>query len=515
MALLKSIATVGGITMISRVLGFARDILIAAVLGAGFMADAFFVAFKFTNLFRRLFAEGAFSSAFVPIHVDTLEADGKKGARRFTTEAFSMLFWTLLIVVVVVEAAMPWAMRLFAPGFLDNPERFDLVVRLSRITFPYLFFVSLVALLAGLLNAVGRFAAAAAAPILLNLCLIAAALLAVPHAETPAHALAYGLAAAGVVQFVWLLVFAHRAGVGPVVRRPRLTEKVRRLLKRVVPMAIGAGAYQVNLVVDTVIASFLPSGAISYLYYAHQVSQLPLGVVGVAVGTALLPLLARQLKTGEIDQAHHSQNRALEFAFFLTLPAAAALVLMAEPVILTLFERGAFGPEEAKRTAQALTVYAVGVPAYVSVKVLSPNFFAREDTKTPVLVSLVAMIVNIVLNLMLMGPLRHVGIAVATTVSAWINAILLGLILRKRGHLKLDQRFKFRLLRAAAAVLVMTAALWALFHAAAPLFAMGEVHRAAGLAMLVIGGMAVYFAAALGFGAFGISDIGAVTRRSS
>ncbi|MAF96106.1 MAG: murein biosynthesis integral membrane protein MurJ [Rhodospirillaceae bacterium] len=494
MVLLRSIATVGGFTLISRVLGFLRDILIAAVLGAGAGADVFFVAFKLPNLFRRLFAEGAFSMAFVPMFAGRVEADGVKAAKAFAEAAFGVLFWTLLIFVTVIELAMPLVMLGFAPGFIGDAAKFDLAVELTRITFPYLLFVALVSLMAGVLNSLGRFAAAAATPILLNLCLIGAILGLANFTETPGHALAWGVAAAGGVQFIWLYAACVREGVWIRLGFPRLTGDVKILMKRMAPVAVGAGVYQINLVIDTVIASFLPSGSISYLFFADRVNQLPLGVIGVAVGTALLPLLSRQVRAGEEAAALHSQNRALEFSFLLTLPAAAALMVIAGPVVRVLFERGAFGPAETAATAAALAVYAVGLPAYVAVKVLAPGFFARQDTATPVKISVVCLLVNLGLNLILMGPFKHVGIAMATVVSSWLNAGLLAYVLHKRGHFALDRRLGRRLPRILLASAGMTAAL-ALALALTPLggaLAGPVVERIGALVMLVVGGMAVF-----------------------
>ena len=377
MNLLRSILTVGGLTMVSRVLGFVRDILIAAIVGATGVGDAFFVAFKLPNLFRRLFAEGAFASAFVPIFAGKLEADGEAPARKFAEESLAVLFVLLALVTALAEIAMPWLMRGLAPGFLDEPEKFDLTVWLTRITFPYLLFISLVSLLAGVLNSVGKFAAAAATPVLLNLSLIGFLLAAAPVLPSPAHALAWGVFAAGAVQLVWLYWAAARAGFALRLNWPKLTGDVRLLFRRIVPVAVGAGVYQINLVIDMIIASLLPSGSISYLFFADRVTQLPLGVIGVAVGTALLPMLSRQLRAGEDAAAMHSQNRALEFSLLLTIPAAIALAIIAGPVIAALVQRGAFTAEQASATAAALAVYAWGLPAYVLVKALAPGFFAR------------------------------------------------------------------------------------------------------------------------------------------
>ena len=500
MNLLRNIATVGGMTMISRVLGFVRDILVAAVLGAGPLADAFFVAFKLPNLFRRLFAEGAFNAAFVPQFAGFLESNGKEVARVFAEQALAVLLWSLLVFTILFEIAMPWIMLGFAPGFTNDPEQFDLAVLLARITFPYLLFISLVSLLAGVLNSLGRFAAAAATPILLNLCLIGAILWLVQFTPTPAHALAWGVAIAGMVQFWWLLASVMRAGVHLRLPLPRLTPAVRSMIKLIIPVAIGAGVYQISLVIDTAIASLLPSGSISYLFFADRVNQLPMGVVGVAVGTALLPLLARQVRAGEEAAALDSQNRALEFTLFLALPAAAALMAIAGPVVNVLFERGEFTAADSAATASALAVYATGLPAYVLVKGLSPGFFVREDMSTPVKIGLLAVAVNLVLNLLLMGPFLHVGIAAATSASAWLNAGLLAYILYRRGHFVLDDRLKSQLPRMVIASVIMGAGLYGGLQALDTLLAGSLTERITVLAILVIGGLLVYGVLALGMG---------------
>ncbi len=512
MNLFRAIATVGGMTMLSRLFGFARDILVAHSLGAGLFADAFFVAFKFPNLFRRLFAEGAFSAAFVPIFAGLLETEGEDKAKRFAGEALSVLFWALVVFTIAMELAMPWAMKAFAPGFIDEPEKFDVTVHLTRVTFPYLMFISLVSLLAGILNSVGKFAAAAATPVILNLCLITAILGAAPFMESAGHALAWGVFAAGMVQFVWLLAHCLRAKMAPRLSRPRLTPQVKTLMRRLAPVAVGAGIYQVSLVIDTVIASLLPSGSISYLFYADRVNQLPLGVVGVAVGTALLPLLSRQVRAGNEAAALHSQNRALEFAFLLTLPAAAALMVIAEPVIVVLFQRGAFTSAEAQLTSKALAVYATGLPAYVLVKALATGYFAREDTKTPIKIGALAILVNLILNLLLMGPFKHVGIAMATSISSWLNAALLAFVLARRGHLAMDDRLRARLPRQMFAAIGMGAALWWAMGELAPWLSGPEYGRAGALALLVALGLAVFGALAQLGGAARVGEVKGMLR---
>ena len=515
MNLARSIATVGVFTMLSRILGFVRDILIAAILGAGLAADAFFVAFKFPNLFRRLFAEGAFNLAFVPLYAGLLEEEGREAAKEFADQALAVLLWALLVFVVVLEIAMPWAMMAFAPGFLANPHKFQLAVELARITFPYLLFISLVSLMAGVLNSLGRFAAAAATPILLNVCLIGFVLGLSPITETPGHALAWGVFTAGIVQFIWLYAHCGRYGVWLRLPRPRLTQNVRLLIKRALPVAVGAGIYQINLLIDTIIASLLPDGSISYLFFADRVNPLPLGAVGVAVGTALLPLMSRQIRAGDEGAALHSQNRALEFSFLLTLPAAAALVVIAGPVISALFERGAFGAAETAATAAALGVYATGLPAYVLVKTLAPGYFARGDTATPVKIAVAAMVVNLVLNLVLMGPFQHVGIAMATTVSAWINAGLLALVLRRRGQLEPDRRLRRRLPRAVLAAAGMATLLAAAQGGLEGALAGGLASRVATLAGLVAGGLAVFAVLAVLLGGARVEDLKVLSRKDA
>jgi putative peptidoglycan lipid II flippase len=515
MALIRSIATVGGYTMISRVLGFVRDILIAASLGAGPVADAFFVAFKLPNFFRRLFAEGAFNAAFVPLFARHMSEGGADAARRFAEEVMSVFVVFLMLFVAGLQIAMPWLMHGFAPGFADDPYRFDLAVSLSQVTFPYLLFISLVSQLGGILNGLGRFAAAAATPIILNLCLIAALLGLGSVLETPGHALAWGVAAAGAAQFVWLVVACQRAEFPLRLQAPKLTPRVKRLLILMLPGAIGAGVVQINLLIDVVIASLLPSGSVSFLYYADRVNQLPLGVIGVAVGTALLPMLSRQLRAGDEEEAASSLNRAMEFALLMTIPAAAALMIIPYPVIAVLFERGAFGSPETGATAAALAAYALGLPAYVLIKVLGPGFFAREDTVTPVKIAAGCVVINLVLNLLLMGPLVHVGIALATAISAWINAGLLMFVLRRRGHFRSDLRLRKAIPRVLLASAAMAAAIRFSMDGLAGYAAADSVQRTIALAVVIAIGLAAFAAAALLFGAARREDIKRMLDRSA
>lgn len=515
MALLRGIATIGANTMLSRVLGFIRDVMMAALMGAGSMADAFFVAFQFPNLFRRLFAEGAFNSAFVPLFAGTLQEHGPAAARAFAGRALAVLIAVLIPFTVLVEIAMPWLMVAFAPGFADEPQKFDLAVQFTRICFPYLLMMALVSMLGAIVNAIDRFAVAAAAPILLNIIMILALLGPVRWTTTPGHALAWAVALAGIAQFLWLAREATRADMLPRLPAPRLTPDIRRLFALMLPGIFGASVFQLNQWLGTVLASLLPSGAISYLWYADRINQLPLSVVGVAVGVALLPLLSRQLRAGELESARANQNRAIEFALLLTLPAAAALLVSAWPIIAVLFQRGAFGWEAVDKTAATLTAFATGLPAYVLIKALSPGFFAREDMATPVKIGVASMVVNIALAASLMIPLEHIGIAIATAVSSWVNALALGVILWRRGFLAPDRRLKQRLPRILAATALMAGGLWALQAWLEPWFRGVPLGRAGALVVLIAVGLGIYGLACLALGAARPSDLKAALRRKT
>ncbi len=500
MAMLRSIATVGGYTGISRILGFIRDILIASVIGTGPVADAFFVAFRFPNLFRRLFGEGAFNAAFVPLFARRLEQGGEAAARLFAEQALAVLLAALLVFTAACMAAMPWLMYVLAPGFVEDPAKFDMAVQLSRITFPYLLFMALAALLSGLLNSLYRFAAAAAAPILLNVFFIASLVAVIPLVGLPGEVLAWTVAAAGAAQFLLLYVAAARAGMPLRLPRPRLTEGVRRLLKLMVPGVLSAGAQQLNLLVGTIIAS-LQAGAVSYLYYADRIYQLPLGLIGIAFGIVLLPDLSRKLRGGAEEAAMDSLNRGLEHALLLTLPATAALIAIPWPIIVVLFEHGAFDRAASDATAAALAAFALGLPAYVLVKVLQPAFFAREDTVRPLQMASASVAANIVLALILFWPLGHVGLALATALAAWLNAGLLALGLRRRGYIALDARLRQRLPRIVLASAVMGGGLWGGARLLGPWFDAALPLQASALALLVGAGLAGYAVLALLLGA--------------
>jgi putative peptidoglycan lipid II flippase len=518
--MLRSVMTVGGWTMASRVLGFIRDMLMAALIGADPVADAFFMANKLPNLFRRLFGEGAFNAAFVPEFSGLLATDGPDAARRFAQEAISVMAFWLGGLMVAGEIFMPQIMHVLAPGFAATPDKFALTVDLARITFPYLMLICLAALLSGALNGMEHFAAAAAAPVLYNLFAIAALIGLTPFVPTVGHAAAWGVSASGIVQLALLVWAVHRAGMPLRIPRPRLTPAMKLLLRRMGPGLIGASAAQLNQAVDLIIASLLPAGTVSLLYYADRIQQLPLGVIGIAVGTALLPMLSRQVRGGNETAALSSLNRAIEYALFLTLPAALALTVSAFPIMWVLFGRGAFDIETARLASQSLAAYAIGLPAVVLLKVLAPAAFARGDTALPVKIGMITLAVNFLLNIVFnagaLAPasianslplLKHIGPALATSLASTFNMVVLGIALHRRGHLVADANLLRRLPRMGLAAAGMAATLW---FAEAPLFHIG---RWFGLISVVTLGMAVYGSAALMLGAFDVKSLRRMLRR--
>jgi putative peptidoglycan lipid II flippase len=471
MSFARSLFTVSGLTVVSRVAGFIRDTLTAMLLGAGPIADAFFVAQRLPNLFRSLFAEGAFSAAFVPLYSAERQKLGLPEAQRFAGEAQSLLLFVLIPFSILMILFMPWVIRLLAPGFSDEPEKFQLAVDFSRITFPYLIFISVTALQGGVLNALGRFGPAAAAPTLMNVVLIVALLL-VKLLDWPAgQTLSVAITVSGILQMLWLGWSCRRAGAVIPVVWPELRERTQRLFKQVGPGAIGAGATQINILLSTILASTLPTGAISYLFYADRLNQLPLGIVGIAVATTLLPLLSRHVEEGNEDTVRHYTSRAIEFSLMLGLPAAIGLGLAAQPIIQTLFERGAFSRTDTIETAKTLAVFALGIPAFLLVKVFSAGMFARHDTKTPVKVALIAMATNVVASVLLLGLLQHVGIALANSLAVWVNAGLLFIMLRNKDQKIGDAKLLYRLPRLIICALGMGLVTLLILHATQDWFA--------------------------------------------
>lgn len=462
MSLLRSIATVSGGTAISRMVGFVRDILIARFLGASMMADAFFVALRFPNLFRSLFAEGTLNVAFVPLFTGELHKS-KKDALHFAKSVFSFLFYVLLIFVVIMEILMPSLMFLFAPGFEKIPGKLELTTSLSRITFPFLMFVSLVSLLAGILNSIGKFWAAAFTPTLLNICMIGTLLGLTPFLSgdfAPSYALALGVLGAGIIELLFLGWHIKKAGylfglIGPITALFHMTQDVKTLLKKMAPGVLGSGVYQINLFLDTLFVSLVGAGAMSWLNYAQHLFQLPIGIIGVAIGTALLPVLSHHIKAGEHEQANTQLNRGLELSIAMSGASMIGLIFLAEPIIRTLFEHGMFTSNDTVHTARALIVFAIGLPAYMMTKALSPFFYARGDTTTPVKIAIVGVILNAVLALTLMQFLGYIGIALATGLTTWVNATQYWIRLKHNKEFSLDNLFKYRFKRIVLSCFVM------------------------------------------------------------
>jgi putative peptidoglycan lipid II flippase len=442
LTLYRNFLSVGALTLLSRVLGFVRDALLAAVLGAGPAADAFYAAFRFPNLFRRLFAEGAFNTAFVPMFAGALETRSREEARQLAGRIMAWLVAVLVAITVVAEIFMPAVLVPFVPGFLDDPAKFELTVLLTRILFPYLALMSLMAAYAAILNSLNRFTAAAVAPVLLNVATIA---LLVPlvtiWAQDPEPAtvwVAIATLAGGFAQLALVWVAVRRSGMQPRWQLPRLDPEVQRFWALALPAVLTGGITQINLFIGTIIASGAAS-AISYLYYADRLYQLPLGIIGIAIGTVLLPVLSGHLSADRKTEADAAQRQSLLIAMLLSMPAAAALIALAVPIVRVLFERGAFDAEATAATAATLIAFAAGLPAFVLIRVLQPGFFARQDTRTPTLFAAISAALNIALSLALFPSLEHVGIAVATSASAWANALLLALSLRRRGYLGLGR----------------------------------------------------------------------------
>jgi len=519
MNLARSLGSIGGLTLASRILGLVRDSLFARYVGAGFASDAFFVAFRLPNMFRALFAEGAFSAAFIPMFNRKMAENGDelKPALAFAEEALSMLLPILIVMTVAMEVlAVPvvWALTFGFNGVSD--QQFATAVEFSRITFPYLLLISLVSLLGGILNSLHRFWVNAAAPILLNLTLIVA-LMFFHRAGDPlgtARIQSIAVTVSGALQLLWLILACRSSGVSLRLRRPRLSPDVKRLLALIWPAAAGAGAVQFNLVISTALAaSLLPSGAVSYIYYADRLNQLPLGLIGIGLGTVLLPTITRLLGRGEEDAAMETQNRGMELALFLTLPATVALVACGVPIVAALFQHGQFTPQDTIQCARALAAFSIGLPAYILVKVLTPGFYARQDTRTPVRFATWSIGVNLVLNLALIVPLQQMGPPLATAIASWINVALLYRELRRRDQFVPDARLMRRVLRLTLAALAMGAALLVGNLWLAPYTTGDRIERTGAMIVLVSGGGLVYLAAAFAFRAFSINDLKGLLRR--
>ena len=520
MSLIKKFASVGGATMASRLLGFVREAMMAAALGAGPISDAFFAAFRFPNLFRRLFAEGAFNAAFVPLFAKEIEGGGTEEARKFGEEVQSFLFFILLGLTILMQLSMPFLVKyVIAPGFVSDQAKFDLTVSYALIMFPYLMCMSLAAMMSGILNSLHRYFLAAIAPVFLNIILIGLLYYALYHEIEPANIgfmISWGVLAAGLVQLAIVTYGVRKEGMALTWRLAKMTPRVKRLLILAAPAAVAGGITQINLVIGQMIASG-KAGAISVLQYADRVYQLPLGIVGIAVGVVLLPELARALKAGHKVEAAQLQNRSVEFALFLTLPAAAALFVMSEHIVRVLYERGAFSVETTTTVGGVLTIFALGLPAFVLIKAFMPGFFAREDTKTPMRFAAVSVAVNITIALTLFPKIGERGIAMAELAAGWTNCALLYFTLRKRGHWDNDPALWRRIIMLTLSAVIMGVALYfgVQFFGSALSSEAGFAGRTSTLFGLIVAGGIVYIACAVITGGADVAFIKRSLKRKS
>ncbi len=505
MSLVKNVGTIGGLTALSRVFGFVRDMLIARALGAGAAADAWQVAFILPNTFRRLFAEGAFSVAFVPMYSRALHsADGEAAADRFAKDVLAVFVWVLLGFSAIMMIAMPGLIWLLARDFQTVPGKFELAVNLSRITFPYLGLVSLVAMLSGLLNAHSRFAPGAFVPVLLNIVMIAGVSAGWYIAEngdgdsdtTVAYALSISLFFAGVAQMAYMAWATRKAGVRLKLTLPRITPEVKRLGMLILPATLGAGVYQISQFVDTFFATSLPQGSLTLLKFADRLNQMPLGIIGIALGTAILPMLARHIQTDNNSEAQRLQSNAVEIGTLLTLPAAAALAICAPAFVTAFFVAGKMTAADGDIMANIVVALVAGLPSYVLVKVFQPAFFSREDTRTPVWVAIGVLTINIAINFYVVPRYGIVGLAGATAFTATLNVLMLYAILQRRGWFHFSGKLAFKILRQMISTAAMGAVLWYLVVPLAPYFGGSVIDKVWSLAALVAAGMITFFGAA-------------------
>ena len=443
--LFKIISIVGSLTFLSRILGYFRDLLIARVIGAGLISDCFFVAFKLPNLFRRILGEGAMNAAFIPVVSGVRTKSGKKSADVFFSNIFSFLLVALLAFVLILEIFMPLIITLIAPGFSDNPEKFNHSINLTRLTFPFVLFICLTSLMGAYLNTLGKFASMAVTPIILNLSLIFTLLIFFKSENLflISSTLSFVVSIAGIIQVIWMYYNIRRNKSKLSINFSFLNtfksdKEITKFFKLLLPAILGNGAYQINLLIDMILASTLPDGSISFLYYADRVNQLPLGVLGIAIGTALLPVLSSQVKKNQKKEAEKSISKAIKFGILFSIPAFFGLLIFSENIISFLFFRGAFEYKDVQATSSALIALCCGLPAFIMIKILVIPFFANEDTKTPIKISLFCMSINLILNLILIREFLHVGLAISTSVSAWINFILLFYILNKNLNYSFD-----------------------------------------------------------------------------
>ncbi len=512
MKLGKAISTIGGLTMLSRVLGMARESVMASVLGANRYTDIFLVAFRLPNTFRRFFGEGAFSAGFVPLFSKRLHGDGgTDDAKAFSEDVLAVFLPFLAVFTLLGQVVMPMLVWALASGFTSESEA--LAITLSRITFPYLMLISLVSLFSGILNSMHRFTAAAFAPALLNLVMLGALLLVPTGGVATVTALSWSILVGGIVQLALVWWSAKKANISLALRRPKMTPGVKQFFLVVFPAMISAGVYQISVLIDTQFLSHLAEGSMSHFNYADRLNQLPLGIVGTALGTAILPAISRYIGSNQPDEANKVQNQALDLAMLLTLPAAVALAVIGIPIVSLVYRHGEFTPQDAIVTGNTLGLFALGLPAYVLVKVFTPGYFARSDTRTPLMIALVTLVVNVALNFALVGPYGLYGLAVALMVTAWLNCALLYFILRRRGHFTLDTEVASRVARQIVAALAMGLVLYGGNRVLAGFATSSKIGQILVPVLLVGLGGATYFGLGWLIGAINKDDVMVILRR--
>jgi putative peptidoglycan lipid II flippase len=494
----RGILTFGGFTLLSRLAGFARDIVMAAILGAGPLADAFVVAQRLPNHFRAIFAEGAFNAAFVPAYAHLRGGAGDLAARRFADRIFTMLLIVQAVLLALALLFMPQVVALLAPGFADDPERRTLAIELTRITFPYLLLITVVTLYGAILNVMNRYASAAAAPILLNLSIIVALALAA-FFPTAGHAAAWGVLIAGVLEVLLLAIDASRQGVLPRLTWPQFDADVRAFFKALGPATLGSMGPQIAVLADTIIGSFLATGALAALYYADRLNQLPIGVIGVAAGTVLLPTMSKLLAAGDEQAAARAQQRVFNLTLLLTIPFVAAFLVVPDTIMRAMFARGAFSAADAANAAATLAAYAVGLLPFVLIRSAVATFQARKDTATPAKAALIGVGANLAAKLALAGTLAQTGLALATALGAWVNLLIVLWLAARRNYVTFDRTLQLALVKFALAGLLLAAALWAASRFAAPalLADIRTGREELTLALLVATGALTYGAAIL------------------
>jgi putative peptidoglycan lipid II flippase len=483
----KSFFTVSFFIFLSRIAGFVRDLFIANYLGVSILSDVFFAAFRLPNFFRRIFAEGAFNSAFVPIFIAKNQND-KSEQIIFLKNIFSILFYFLLVFTLLIQIFMPFVMKSLFPGFFSDQNKFSLLVDLSRITIFYLIFISLVSLCSAVLNSVNKFAVAAASPIILNITLIFSIFIFAKFSPTIAHALSYGVFLAGILQFLFLFFFTYKAGFLIYPKIPSFNSDIKKFFKKLLPGIIGANVLQINLLIDSIFASAIAS-AMSYLYYADRINQLPLAMIGIAIGIAILPNLSKKISAAQFSEAIKLQNKAVEICLILVIPATLALTILSYPIISALFERGQFGSDQSYNVSRALMFYSFGLPAYAIVKVIEPAFFARGDTKTVMKIAIFSLISNVIWNMIFYHlQFSYIGIVLASVISSYLNLSCLLIILMRKKHFIFADHFTKRLAFILFAAISMAIALFLTRE----FFAINDFNKIIELAIMIFIGLVVY-----------------------